>query len=187
MVDGGLGVLPSPVSFLGSSTIASLSSASDPFEFLEAQDRPLQLQDRVHTWIELPGCLRCIIDSPLFQRLRKIQQLTPVERVYPCATHSRFEHSLGVGSLAYRVLRKLRSDFERITGQRLGVKDIVCVVTAALTHDVGHPMLSHVWENIVKSIVDSEEEELPEKERKYGHLKNWTHEVASKLLVKEIW
>src|SRR5947209_6509499 len=37
-----------------------------------------------------------LVDSPLVQRLRRIRQLGVAHWVYPAATHSRFEHTLGV-------------------------------------------------------------------------------------------
>src|SRR5690349_10897712 len=44
-----------------------------------------------------------VIDSPVFQRLRNIHQTGLAYFVYPCAHHTRFEHSLGVCIMASRV------------------------------------------------------------------------------------
>jgi len=51
--------------------------------------------DCIHGHIELhPLCVN-IIDTPEFQRLRFIKQLSACYFVYPGASHNRFEHSLG--------------------------------------------------------------------------------------------
>ncbi|RXN27968.1 deoxynucleoside triphosphate triphosphohydrolase SAMHD1-like protein [Labeo rohita] len=51
--------------------------------------------DPIHGQIELHPLLVKIIDTPQFQRLRHIKQLGGTHLVYPGATHTRFEHSLG--------------------------------------------------------------------------------------------
>lgn len=52
--------------------------------------------DPVHGDIYLTELEVTIVDSPAFQRLRKVRQLGTTHLVYPGATHSRFSHSLGV-------------------------------------------------------------------------------------------
>jgi hypothetical protein len=59
----------------------------------------------VHGFIRYSKNERKIIDHHLFQRLRNVRQLAMEFLVYPGATHTRFEHSLGVmdmSSLDYR-------------------------------------------------------------------------------------
>lgn len=51
--------------------------------------------------------VRSIVDSPEFQRLRQITQLALASRVYPGATHTRFEHALGVYHNSLRYLWQL--------------------------------------------------------------------------------
>ena len=53
---------------------------------------------RIPQQIDVPVTARVtkIIDTPVFQRLKRISQLGLVAFVYPAANHSRFEHSLGV-------------------------------------------------------------------------------------------
>ncbi|XP_072182160.1 deoxynucleoside triphosphate triphosphohydrolase SAMHD1-like [Diadema setosum] len=45
--------------------------------------------------MEIPPYCLVIINTPEFQRLRYIKQLGPVSFVYPCAVHTRFDHSIG--------------------------------------------------------------------------------------------
>ena len=53
------------------------------------------IRDPVHGFIEIDEWERDIINHPVFQRLRRIKQLGLTDMVYPGATHTRFEHSLG--------------------------------------------------------------------------------------------
>jgi HD superfamily phosphohydrolase len=55
-----------------------------------------------------------VIDHPLFQRLRRIQQTAFLSLVFPGATHTRFEHSIGVMHLAGVAWGKLRANQMRL-------------------------------------------------------------------------
>ena len=74
---------------------------------------------RIPPEIDVPVTQRVmrLIDTKPFRRLAKISQLGLVAQVYPGATHTRFEHSLGVYRLALLYLRSLavQADFaERV-------------------------------------------------------------------------
>ncbi|MCS7158324.1 MAG: HD domain-containing protein [Blastocatellia bacterium] len=84
-----------------------------------------------------------LIDTPEFQRLRRIKQLGLALFTYQGAEHSRFSHSLGVMHLMRRVLALL--------GQRYSIDREVrlTAMCAALLHDVGHGPFSHVMETVL--------------------------------------
>lgn len=69
--------------------------------------------DPIHGDIYLTRLEQAIVDSPPFQRLRRIRQLGMVHLVYPGATHTRFSHALG----ALRVVQDL---LDIILNQRNG-------------------------------------------------------------------
>jgi HD superfamily phosphohydrolase len=79
------------------------------------------------------------IDTRVFQRLRYIRQLAMTYLVYPGAIHTRFEHSIGVRDIAGRLAKKLS----------LNDDDRAVVHAAALLHDVGHGVFSHVSEQVI--------------------------------------
>jgi uncharacterized protein len=90
--------------------------------------------------------VRAVVDTPQFQRLKHITQLGLASRVYPGATHTRFEHALGVFYNAIRYLRQLGKDprfSEVIDPHRAEV--LLC---AALLHDVGHWPFCHPIEDM---------------------------------------
>src|SRR5690242_5768851 len=53
------------------------------------------ITDPIHGDIRLSELERRLVDSPSFQRLRRVKQLGSTHLVYPGATHTRFSHSLG--------------------------------------------------------------------------------------------
>jgi uncharacterized protein len=80
------------------------------------------------------------VDSKIFQRLRSVRQLAMTHLVYPGAVHTRFEHSIGARHVAGHLATKL------------GIKDedLLVVQAAALLHDVGHGVFSHVSEQVIE-------------------------------------
>lgn len=103
----------------------------------------INIIDPIHDFIKLNLHEIEIIDNPIFQRLRKIKQLSGAHLVYPGAMHSRFEHSLGVLHVA---------NFISITLYEKGIlnnDDIKKIRLAALLHDIGHGPFSHLFEEIL--------------------------------------
>lgn len=90
-----------------------------------------------------------IIESPVVQRLRRIHQLGLSFFVYPGATHTRFEHSVGVMHLAGRLAESIGLDEEAVQAYRLG----------GLLHDIGHPPYSHALEPIMEDELEYSHEE----------------------------
>jgi HD superfamily phosphohydrolase len=90
--------------------------------------------------------VRAIVDSPEFQRLRQITQLALASRVYPGATHTRFEHALGVYDNALRYLWQLGRDPRFV--QTVSVYDAEVLIVAALLHDIGHWPFCHPIEDM---------------------------------------
>ncbi|WP_166652365.1 HD domain-containing protein [Enterovirga rhinocerotis] len=93
-----------------------------------------------------------IINSAPFQRLRRIKQLAWTDYVYPGASHTRFEHSLGVCHTATRLFEGIATkDADLLRTEHgfdeAGLKRQKQIIRlAALTHDLGHGPLSHAAE-----------------------------------------
>ena len=75
-------------------------SAPRPMPPLEAMVRLTHVQCCVHNQIEIEPVCRAVLDTPQFQRLKGLKQLGCCHYVFPGATHTRFEHSIGVAHLA---------------------------------------------------------------------------------------
>lgn len=103
-----------------------------------------EIADPIHKFIRFTDLEKKIIDSVVFQRLRRIKQLAGAHLVYPAAQHSRFEHSLGtmhVAGLAGEHLFSMGA-IEKESIQELRV--------ASLLHDIGHGPFSHLFEEALK-------------------------------------
>ncbi len=134
--------------------------------------KPLILRDEIHGDIALEPVVRAVVDHPSFQRLRYIKQLGLAEYVFPCATHTRFQHSIGAAYLARQYFESLVETwpewdfaFDGKVGDTefLAEKTQKCVAAVAqhpasrafwaqvtalagLLHDVGHGPWSHTFE-----------------------------------------
>ncbi len=108
-----------------------------------------RVKDPVHGYLSIEDeFFDRIIDTAEFQRLRDLKQLSATYMVYPSANHTRFEHSLGVFSLAKRAFANLRRDDEFCNG--VDVDEIErTLLCAALLHDIGHPPFSHIAEKLL--------------------------------------
>ncbi|MFS8084206.1 MAG: HD domain-containing protein [Acidobacteriota bacterium] len=84
-----------------------------------------------------------LIDTPEFQRLRRIKQLGLGLYTYQGAEHSRFTHSLGALHLMTRILDQLGDRYQ------IADEDHAAARAAALLHDVGHGPFSHAMEKVL--------------------------------------
>lgn len=109
------------------------------------------IRDLAHGYVNLTEFELKIIDTESFQRLKDIRQLT-CQEVYPSARHTRFEHSLGVLELTKQAIKHLNQNKFLPRNAETTTVDIIDnqlqlnAAIAALLHDVGHCMFSHLGE-----------------------------------------
>jgi HD superfamily phosphohydrolase len=106
------------------------------------------IKDEVFGTIEFDKTEAKIIDHPIFQRLRRIKQMSVSYLVYPGANHSRFEHSLGTSHLSALIAKKVGLDQEKIEKVKM----------YGLVHDLGHCAFSHEGEHILSKYLGNHEE-----------------------------
>ncbi len=97
------------------------------------------IKDPIYGMISLSETEQRIIDTPAFQRLRRIKHLGLAYLVYPGAMHTRFEHSLGTMHIAGQICKAV------------GVEPEVPRLYALL-HDLGHGPFSHTSEQALWEI-----------------------------------
>jgi uncharacterized protein len=122
-----------------------------------------ELRDPIHGFIAPTDLEHELIDSPVFQRLRRIRQLAMASLVYPGALHTRFDHSLGAMHVAGKIANAIGIDSEERRLVRL----------AALLHDIGHGPFSHVSEPILEAFAS-----LPKHQRN-----KQIHEMLTKQII----
>jgi HD superfamily phosphohydrolase len=103
-----------------------------------------EITDPIHKHIRFTEAEHDILDSQMFQRLRRIRQLAGAHLIYPSAQHSRFEHSLGTMHIAGYAGETLLSK-----GYLESEEEIQELRLAALLHDIGHGPFSHLFEEVL--------------------------------------
>lgn len=129
--------------------------------------------DPVHGDIHTTVLEQAIIDTPPFQRLRRVRQLGATHEVYPGATHTRFSHSLGALRVVQDLLDGVMSQHEgrhpvpdRVREwldadpPQAGYDIAQAVVLArlgALLHDLCHVPFGHSIEDDLRVLVPHDE------------------------------
>src|SRR5574338_1642447 len=117
----------------------------------------LEIVDPIHDFIRIYEPEIKVIDTPVFQRLRRIRQLAGAHLVYPSAQHSRFEHSLGVMHIAGQAAGVLKDK------GFLNLDDVADLRLGGLLHDVGHGPFSHLFEEVLQKKKKITHEEIGKK------------------------
>ncbi len=114
------------------------------------------IPDPIHAAIRLTAEERGLLATRAFRRLRRIHQLSMMHLIYPGATHSRLEHSLGVMEVATRIFDVITDPANVMHEVRAALPELsdgeLCrywrrvVRVAALCHDLGHLPFSHAAE-----------------------------------------
>lgn len=120
------------------------------------------INDPLYGFINIPTELIFdVIETPVFQRLRRINQMGLADFVYPGALHTRFHHALGAMHLMGRTLDNLREK-----GHDISAVEYESALLAILLHDIGHGPFSHSLEGVL--------------------IKNTSHEELSLLLMQKL-
>lgn len=97
--------------------------------------------------------VRYIIEHPVFSRLSYVYQLGLLNFVYPTATHTRLEHSLGTFRNCCLYIQSLYNDpYNPLFRQLINERDIKCALLASLLHDLGQYPLAHEMGEIAKEL-----------------------------------
>jgi uncharacterized protein len=107
---------------------------------------------RIPIWGHIPLSvpLKKILSHPSFLRLKGIRQLSFSQQVYPGATHTRFEHSIGVYHLMKLILQRMLTSELAMNLQndsfRFDTHNCRVLLSACLLHDIGHFPHAHIIE-----------------------------------------
>lgn len=121
-----------------------------------------------------------LLDSTFIQRLRRVHQNGLAYQTYPCARHTRFEHTLGVTILVDKMAKELWSHLKDKDKHLVDTETTRKLKFAAILHDCGHGSFSHVSEEIYNSYPEVQDEY---KNPKFSKSQNKPHEIISYYIV----
>lgn len=108
------------------------------------------IRDPVHNWIKYSKAEMKIIDSPLFQRLNWVSQLS-CKQIFPGGVHTRFLHSLGAMKLAGKYMSHLLETSD-MSGCHISNGTLIQLARlSGLLHDIGHGPFSHAFDRSIYS------------------------------------
>jgi len=116
-----------------------------------------ELDETSQDFVEIPLYGMIYIPEPViktinlkeFQRLQCLKQLSFCEYEFPGATHTRYEHSIGVYYIASRIIKHL-STISKIFSEEFKDYHIKGFLMASLLHDIGHYPYAHPIEQFVE-------------------------------------
>src|SRR5947209_3685401 len=123
------------------------------FPLLPDEQPVTTVRDSLYDLIPLGPREEKLIGTAPFLRLQKIKQLGFVYRVWPGATHTRYEHSLGAYYLALRALRSLLQRGADGGLYGVSISSVQTLIVATLLHDIGHYPFSHTIEELGYPII----------------------------------
>lgn len=114
----------------------------------------MNIYDKIHGDIFISEIAKQIVDTRLFQRLRRIHQTGCMYIVFPNATHNRFEHSIGTYHLAKKMITNIKNLQPEL---KITEKLVELVGIAGLCHDLGHLMYSHLFDHLFLNKLENKE------------------------------
>ena len=99
--------------------------------------------------IEVTPLALSIIDTWEFQRLHYIKQTGFAYKIFPSATSSRFEHSIGVYYITKYIINHLQKNID--CQDQLSERDVDLISIIGLVHDLGHGPFSHTFDHWLKT------------------------------------
>ncbi|MDQ3856027.1 MAG: HD domain-containing protein [Chloroflexota bacterium] len=137
------------------------------------------IRDSLYSRVPVDPNVLAVMSTPEFLRLQRVKQLGWVYTVWPGATHTRYEHSLGVYHLTRRALESLVQRGADGGVARPELRELRALLAAALLHDIGHYPYSHGIEELGPPIEPHEANgiRLIEGERLSSLLEAWGADV----------
>ncbi len=118
------------------------------------------------------------------KRLAGISQLGMLVQVYPTATHSRLEHTLGVFTNIVQYVMSLYNDpINPLFKQIMTPYDITAVLVAALCHDIGYYPLAHDLHEALPEVFSHEQIALDI----LAGQKDWIHGKSLREIILKEW
>ena len=127
------------------------------------------MYDPIHGQITFPKLMWDIIDTPQFQRLRRLRQLASSYFIVIGNNHTRFEHCFGTGFLAQDLITRCFNIFKEDDIDKNDIDNYIkCVSIAGLCHDIGHGPFSHAFNAVLEQL----------------GIKDWEHEKFGGEIIK---